>query len=239
VRRSDSFPLVLIGGVLSLYLLFHTAWGLLFEDWLKHQLEQYFGFTFAELIERFGDLAFPLLAASGTVWFLYRYIKAELAKENTAALASRIQFVDEITKDQQFPLAGRLPIESCSIGVCNPGNYVAEKCLVKIEAITGTDGVRQEIQAVIPTSARQEDGRVGWFILGPNEKKLVPITSRSANALNTYEVQIKTDNGTFGLENGGAYLVELIAIAESGAPERRLLDIKIAKDAKVTIAWRN
>jgi hypothetical protein len=85
-RKSDSFPLVLAGGGLGLWILFHTIWNILFEDWLKHQLEHLVRHTLAEMIERFGSVGFPALAAIAVVWFLSSYIsaqtKAELAAQN-------------------------------------------------------------------------------------------------------------------------------------------------------------
>jgi hypothetical protein len=74
-RKSDNFALVLTGGTLALLLLFHTMWSILFEDWLKHQLERIAGHTVAEMIEKFGAVGFPALAAGGVVWFLWAYIK--------------------------------------------------------------------------------------------------------------------------------------------------------------------
>jgi len=78
-RKSDNFQLVFLSGGLGFLFLFHTAWNILFEDWLKHQLERFFGHTVAEMIERFGAVGFPALAAGGLAWFLLRYAKAHYA----------------------------------------------------------------------------------------------------------------------------------------------------------------
>jgi hypothetical protein len=80
-RKSDNFPLVLLGGGLGLWLLFHAIWTILFEDWLKHQLERLVGHTVAELMERFGSVGFPALASIAIIWFLYSYIKIHLKAE--------------------------------------------------------------------------------------------------------------------------------------------------------------
>jgi hypothetical protein len=93
-RKSDSFPLVLAGGGLGLWILFHTIWNILFEDWLKHQLEHLVRHTLAEMIERFGSVGFPALAAIAVVWFLSSYIsahtKAELAAQNELQSRSEV-----------------------------------------------------------------------------------------------------------------------------------------------------
>ena len=84
-RKSDNYSLVLASGGLGLWILFHTIWNILFEDWLKHQLEHLVRHTLAEMIERFGSVGFPALAAIAVVWFLSSYIsaqaKAELASQ--------------------------------------------------------------------------------------------------------------------------------------------------------------
>ena len=80
-RTSDSFPLVLVGGGLGLWILFHTIWNILFEDWLKAQLERLTGHTVAEVIERFGSIGLPALAEIALVWFLYDYIRAHANAE--------------------------------------------------------------------------------------------------------------------------------------------------------------
>ena len=82
-RKSDNYPLVLAGGGLGLWILFHTIWSILFEDWLKHQLEHLVRHTTAEMIERFGSVGFPALAAIATVWFLSSYIRAQATAELT------------------------------------------------------------------------------------------------------------------------------------------------------------
>jgi hypothetical protein len=74
-RKSGNFPLVLAGGALALWWLFHKIFDILLEDWIKHQLEPRVGHTVAEVIERFGAVGFPALAAGGVVWFLWAYIK--------------------------------------------------------------------------------------------------------------------------------------------------------------------
>jgi len=87
LRKSDNYPLVFLGGGLGLLLLFHTIWNILFEDWLKHQLERFFGHTVAEMIERFGAVGWPALAAGGIIWFLLHYAKAHYA----AALSAQAE----------------------------------------------------------------------------------------------------------------------------------------------------
>jgi hypothetical protein len=83
-RKPDNFPLVLAGGGLGLWILFHTIWNILFEDWLKHQLEHLVRHTLAEIIERFGSVGFPALAAIAVVWFLSSYISAQTKAEFAA-----------------------------------------------------------------------------------------------------------------------------------------------------------
>src|SRR5258706_9454382 len=80
-RKSDNFPLVLVGGGLGLWLLLHAIWSILFEDWLKHQLERLVGHTVAEMMEKFGAVGFPALAAIAIVWLLYSYIQTNLESE--------------------------------------------------------------------------------------------------------------------------------------------------------------
>jgi hypothetical protein len=72
-RKSDNYPLVFMGGGLGLLWMFHIVWSIVFEDWVKHQLEHFVGHTLAEMIERFGSVGFPLLGAAGIIWFLIGY----------------------------------------------------------------------------------------------------------------------------------------------------------------------
>jgi hypothetical protein len=81
-RKSDNFQLVLAGGGLGLWILFHTIWTILFEDWIKHQLERLVGHTVAEMMEKFGSVGFPALAAIAIVWFLYSYATAHAKAES-------------------------------------------------------------------------------------------------------------------------------------------------------------
>ncbi|MBR0779142.1 hypothetical protein JQ625_30340 [Bradyrhizobium diazoefficiens] len=90
-RKSDNFPLVLGGGTLALALAFHTIWTIVFEDWVKHQLERLVGHTVAEMIEKFGDVGFSVIAAIAVVWFLYWYIKRALEAELKSEAAEPIQ----------------------------------------------------------------------------------------------------------------------------------------------------
>jgi len=80
VRKSDNFPLVLTGGALGLWLLFHKIFDIFFEDWIKHQLEPFVGHTVAEMIERFGSVGFPLLGVIGIIWFLIAYNRDHKSK---------------------------------------------------------------------------------------------------------------------------------------------------------------
>jgi uncharacterized membrane protein YraQ (UPF0718 family) len=80
-RKSDNFPLVLAGAGLGLWILFHAIWSILFEEWLKHQLEHLVRHTLAEMIERFGSVGFPAVAAIAIVWFLSSYISAQAKAE--------------------------------------------------------------------------------------------------------------------------------------------------------------
>jgi hypothetical protein len=88
-RKSDNFPLVLTGGALALLLLFHRIFDIFFEDWIKHKLERYFSHTVAEMIERFGSVGFPALAAGAVVWFLWAYIKRHYSAIDPAIEAQR------------------------------------------------------------------------------------------------------------------------------------------------------
>jgi hypothetical protein len=80
-RQKDNLPLALGGAALALFLLFDTIWSILFEDWLKLQLERFVGHTVAEMLERFGSVGFPVLGATAVVWLLYSYLKAHLRAE--------------------------------------------------------------------------------------------------------------------------------------------------------------
>jgi len=80
-RRSNNFELVLLGGAFALLYFFHTIFNILFEEWIKHKLQDYLGITVAEMIERFGAITFPALGAIAVVWGLYRYIERELTKD--------------------------------------------------------------------------------------------------------------------------------------------------------------
>lgn len=80
-RKSDSLPLWLVGSSLGFTLLFHTVWSILFEDWIKHQLERFVGHTVAELLEKFGSVGFPVIAAIAFTWLIYSYAKAHAKAE--------------------------------------------------------------------------------------------------------------------------------------------------------------
>lgn len=80
-RKTDNYPLVFMGGGLGLFLLLHTVWSIVFEDWLKHQLEHLLGHTLAEVIEKFGSVGFPLLGAAGIIWFLIAYSRENGSKD--------------------------------------------------------------------------------------------------------------------------------------------------------------
>lgn len=103
-----------MGGGLGFLLLFHTAWNIVFEDWLKHQLEHFFGHTVAEMIERFGAVGFPALGAIGLVWFLLRYAKAHYAgtshdpmveaqRQHTAAILAQTEAWNAVSAREAGP----------------------------------------------------------------------------------------------------------------------------------------
>ncbi|TGN82077.1 hypothetical protein EOW77_0026870 [Bradyrhizobium yuanmingense] len=80
-RKSDNLPLLLVGGSLGLTLLFHAIWSILFEDWIKHQLERIMGHTVAEMLEKFGSVGFPVVAAIALTWLIYSFAKAHAKAE--------------------------------------------------------------------------------------------------------------------------------------------------------------
>jgi hypothetical protein len=154
-RKTDNFQIVLIGAGLGLFLLFHTVWSILFEDWVKHQLEKIIGQTVAEMIEKFGALGFPLLGAIAIVWFLWTYLKRRyearsdrgLYVECTSVLPNRTVpahgrtfWLDLTHRDiedicfglhtQTFSQTGVLGVESGdTIGQCRVTNYDLEPML--------------------------------------------------------------------------------------------------------------
>jgi hypothetical protein len=124
-RKSDHFPLVLGGGILALLWLFHTIWSILVEDWVKHQLEQRVGHTVAEMIERFGAVGFPALAAGGIVWFLYHYIERSLRAE----VGLGVVIEDE-------PVAP-IPIDEASLGAYMWANQFVRRLDQRIASESG------------------------------------------------------------------------------------------------------
>lgn len=239
VRKSDNFPLIIAGSGLGLGLLLHTVWNILLEDWLKHQLEHYFGLSVADMIEKFGAVGFPLLVAAGIVWFLYQYLETTASKRYLEDIAPRIRFSSETSVDVlTFADNGGFAGEESFISVTNPGNSILEKCLVKLEAIAAK-GCRQETQSAVFTKARQKDGHAGRFALSPGEKKLIALTSRRGRMgmHSIPSVSLLTET-RMELQLGDSYLLEIVALAESGLPDRRRLDLTVALDGSVTIAWQ-
>src|ERR1700737_924654 len=128
-RKSDNYPLVFIGGSLGFWLLFHAAWNILFEDWFKHQVERWLGHTVAEMIERFGAVGFPALAAIGLVWYLLRYAKAhygEAAGDDSAIEAQRqtaaaiLAHAEAIKLSIPLPKVDSAEISDLSLGGADP-----------------------------------------------------------------------------------------------------------------------
>src|ERR1700732_3343007 len=97
-RRSDNLPLVLLGGAIGILFMLHTVWSILLEDWLKHELEHSLGLSEAEMIERFGELGFPILGAFGIVWFLYKYLSKDFARQLAEITAPRLSVVFDGTE---------------------------------------------------------------------------------------------------------------------------------------------
>src|SRR5260370_4522408 len=79
--RSENFPLVIIIAIVALSYALHTVFDIFFEEWIKSQLEDHFGLTGAEMIERFGSLIVPGCFAIAVIWFIYLYIKRDFAAE--------------------------------------------------------------------------------------------------------------------------------------------------------------
>jgi hypothetical protein len=77
-RKRDNLPLVWVGGALGVSILLHTLWSILFEDWIKHQLEHFVGHSVAEMLERFGDVGFVIVGLIAIGWFVHAYTKASL-----------------------------------------------------------------------------------------------------------------------------------------------------------------
>jgi uncharacterized iron-regulated membrane protein len=105
-QKSDNFSLVFIGGSLALWLLFHAIWSILFEDWIKHQLEWVFGRKLAEIIEKFGSAGFPLLAAIGVAWFLLAYAKRHYQGNIVDAAIEAQRLHTEALREQTAALRG-------------------------------------------------------------------------------------------------------------------------------------
>lgn len=70
-KRSDNTDLALLFATAVLALLGHSIFNILFEEWLKHHLQAYFGLTVAEMIERFGAISAPVLASIAIIWIVY------------------------------------------------------------------------------------------------------------------------------------------------------------------------
>jgi hypothetical protein len=97
-KQSDNASLVLLGSVLALFVLFHAIFNILLEEWIKHQLASHFGYTVAEMIERFGAIALPAGAAGCVVWLLFQYLKRDFKRELQKLLAEHVEgaFPDEM-----------------------------------------------------------------------------------------------------------------------------------------------
>jgi hypothetical protein len=166
-RKSDNFPLVLLGGGLGLWLLFHAIWDILFEDWLKHQLEHLAGHTVAEMIERFGSVGFPALAAIATVWFLYSYIKAHLSQNLPAAPYISITFLEEA------PFIYTAPKYRCyRFRVKNETAVLIGSCKAQMESAYKSDG---SCIVSIPFSLRRSFSHDEVFTLRGGEEIFIDL----------------------------------------------------------------
>jgi hypothetical protein len=166
-RKSDNFPLVLLGGGLVLWLLFHAIWDILFEDWLKHQLEHLAGHTVAEMIERFGSVGSPALAAIATVWFLYTYIKVDLSQNLPAAPGLSIAFWE----DEPFVYTAT-KYRCYRFRVKNETNALIGSCKAQMESAYKSDGTRI---VGIPFSLRRSFSAEELFTLRGGEEIFIDL----------------------------------------------------------------
>jgi hypothetical protein len=165
-RKSDNFPLVFMGGTLGLWLLFHAMWSILFEDWLKHQLEHWFGYTAAEMIERFGAVGFPALGAISLAWFLLAYAKryyrglagddpaVEAQRQHTAAIVAQTEAIrarqpaaesKAELEDGERPLP--IPINEASLGAYMWSSPLVKRLDRRIAGVAGLDIEPEEVMA--------------------------------------------------------------------------------------------
>jgi hypothetical protein len=172
-RQSDNTPLVLLGGVLALFLFLHTIFNILFEEWIKHQLENYLGYTAAEMIERFGAIALPAFAAVCIVWLLFQYLKRVFRRElNKAAQLMTLRQL-EILFDPQSPdfvrteyrKASLQKITRYSVAVYNPSaTSSAQDVFLSADDSLIVENTIQDAWGALMRSTARIDPRGRWFV---------------------------------------------------------------------------
>jgi hypothetical protein len=197
-KSSNNFELVLLGALLALILIFHSIFNILFEEWVKHQLERYLGFTVAEMIERFGSLGFPILMAIGIVWFLYRYIQKEFSNRFQDATSSKL--VCSFSMDDSGCVRRDTPITFMrnTSGVVQRFHGAADYYRIKVEA---------GVVAVPNSSAHLVSIKKDGVLLFDGEYLPLPFVN--------WELKTRADESTRKvIRNGLPEYVDLLAIGD-------------------------
>lgn len=169
---------------------------------------------------------------------LVAYIKEledALAKLREECLP-RIKF-DGITQEfAEDRASGRPTAFYLFVNVKNVGTRILERCLVKVERIHNQpSGEIQEIHAAVSTESRFWAAQPGRFALGPQEKKRILLTFRDASdPRNPGSHKIAFEQHTYSIHRGTSAVVELIAVADVGPPDRIALRLSVDRDYRIT-----
>ena len=174
-------------------------------------------------MSRLAEIATPILLSVAVVWFVYHYIRLNLSAIYESRIAPRICFEPDFRIEHTTFPDGHFSGEYSYIAVRNSGKLILEKCSVKVEAIS-TDMGRDEIQSPLIAS----------FVLGPDERRIIPLTSHRANSAHTIGRVFLETNSRIELPCASTYKIEIIAFAESGQADRSTVSINIDESGQVT-----
>lgn len=224
MRRSQHFELVLVGGALALWFLLHSIWNILFEEWIKHELQHRFGLSVAEMIERFGAVGFPALGAIAIVWGLHRYISKEFAKERAAEDISRIEVSPALAPSQED---GFFPAKYIQVSIRAVGNLIG--CQVMLSEVASINDGTATIVYNHPQNAAWSGSNEKTIDINDDQEQRANLLSVSRNRANLSEVEwmivprtTHPDEGLrLAIRPPGLYRLTVHASAKNSAPAKK------------------
>jgi hypothetical protein len=148
----------------------------------------------------------------------------------------RIRFINPFFEEGKDPAFGRAVFHYLYLAVRNSGNRILERCLVKVERVQVDDEPPCEIQSALATKARREDGvHVGRFFLSPGERKPLLFVFRDASDLRrpgTHKIMFESRE--LSIYRGHSCIVDLIAVADVGMPDRMRVRLSVDNDYGLT-----